>query len=313
MLTFVLGTGRCGSTLIAELVARHPDVGFVSNVDDKLSRLNLKGRWNNALFARSDERDPSLRPFRDRLRALERGRLRVAPSEGWSVLERQVSGIFPQPTRDLTAADATPWLVGRIREFFDSRIEAQDKPMFMHHLTGWPRSGLLSAAYPQARYVNVIRDGRAVANSWLQMGWWDGYQGPERWYLGPLPEAYREEWEESGRSFVVLAGLGWKVLMDAIEEARQQAPAGHWLDVRLEDFMTDPRGQMEAVLDFLGLEWTPQYEAGFARHSFQASRGQAWRRDLNDAQVEQLERVIAKPLLEHGYELTEPRPDHRTR
>ena len=51
MLSFVLGSGRCGSTLIAELIARHPDVGFVSNVDDKLGRLNLKGRWNNELFA----------------------------------------------------------------------------------------------------------------------------------------------------------------------------------------------------------------------------------------------------------------------
>ena len=308
MLTFVLGTGRCGSTLIAELVARHPDVGFVSNVDDKLARLNLKGRWNNALFAMSSERDPSLRPFRDRRRLVEPGRIRVAPSEGWSVLERQVSGIFPQPTRDLTADDAMPWLQQRIRDFFDSRAQAQGKPVFMHHLTGWPRSGLLAATYPEARFVNVVRDGRAVANSWLQMGWWDGYQGPDRWYLGPLPEAYRLEWEESGRSFVVLAGLGWKLLMDAIEEARAKVPDEQWLDLRLEDFMEDPRGQTRILLDFLGLEWTPRFEAGFARHTFQASRGQAWRRDLSPNQVRRLEAAIAKPLLAHGYELTTPEP-----
>ena len=305
MLTFVLGSGRCGSTLVTELIARHPDVGFISNVDDKLARLDLKGRWNNALFARSDERDPSLRPFRDRRRALERGRLRVAPSEGWLVLEKQISSVFPQPCRDLTAQDAMPWLQKRIADFFDSRIEAQGKPAFVHHLTGWPRSGLLRSVYPEARFVHVVRDGRSVANSWLQMGWWDGYRGPDNWYLGPLSRADQAEWEEAERSFVVLAGLGWRILMNAIEEARALVPEEQWLDVRLEDFMDDPRGRTEQVLDFLGLEWTPQYEAGFAKHTFQASRGVAWKRDLSEADIAALERTIAKPLAAYGYDLSQ--------
>ncbi|MEY2426226.1 MAG: hypothetical protein QOI61_1798, partial [Actinomycetota bacterium] len=33
---FVLGTGRCGSTLVHELLARHHDVGFLSNIEDRL-------------------------------------------------------------------------------------------------------------------------------------------------------------------------------------------------------------------------------------------------------------------------------------
>lgn len=303
MLSFVLGSGRCGSTLVTELVARHPDVGFVSNVDDKLARLNLKGQWNSALFARSAERDPSLRPFRDRRRPLERGRLRVAPSEGWVVLERQISNIFPQPCRDLTAADATPWLTGRITDFFDSRMEAQGKPHFVHHLTGWPRSGLLRTAYPDARFVHVVRDGRAVCSSWLQMGWWDGYRGPDSWYLGPLSPGDQAEWEASGRSFVVLAGLGWRLLLDSIDAARRLVPPDQWLDVRLEDLMEAPRETTGRVLDFLGLDWTPEFDAGFRLHTFQASRGLAWKRDLGDEQAALLESVIARPLSTYGYPL----------
>jgi hypothetical protein len=303
MLSFVLGTGRCGSTLVTELIARSPEVGFVSNFDDKLGRLDLKGRWNNALFNRSNERDPSLRPFRDRRRPIERGRLRVAPSEGWDVLEKQISGILPRPCRDLTAADATPWLQQRIRDFFDSRITAQGKAHFVHHLTGWPRSGLLSAVYPDARYVHVIRDGRAVANSWLQMGWWDGYRGPDNWYLGPLSPEDNRIWEDSRRSFVVLAGLGWGMLMRAFARARASAPDGNWLDVRLEDVVDDPRGQMANVLSFLGLSWDEQYEAGFSRHTFQAGRREAWRRDLSARDIADLERVLAEPLEQYGYGL----------
>ena len=113
------------------------------------------------------------------------------------------------------------------------------------------------------------------------------------------------EWEEAERSFVVLAGLGWRILMDAIEEARALVPEEQWLDVRLEDFMDDPRGRTEEVLDFLGLEWTPQYEAGFAKHTFQASRGVAWKRDLSEADIAALERTIAKPLAAYGYDLSQ--------
>ena len=117
-----------------------------------------------------------------------------------------------------------PWLEKRITEFFDSRMAAQGKPSFMHHLTGWPRTGLLRAAYPDAKFVHVVRDGRSVANSWLQMGWWDGYRGPDNWYLGPLSRADQTEWEDSDRSFVVLAGIGWRILMNAMDEARALMP-----------------------------------------------------------------------------------------
>ena len=136
MLGFVAGTGRCGSTLVHEVLARHPEVGFVSNLDDKFSTLDLAGRWNNVLLRRAAPRDPRFGPFRDRPRLVERGRLRVAPSEGWQVLERQVSPILSRSHRDLLASDATPWLEARLRRFFERRMAAQARPVFLHHVTG---------------------------------------------------------------------------------------------------------------------------------------------------------------------------------
>src|SRR5829696_721624 len=206
MLGFVIGTGRCGSTLVHEVLARHSEVGFVSNLDDKLSTLDLDGRWNNVLLRRAAPRDPRLGPFRDRPRLVERGRLRVAPSEGWQVLERQVSPILSRPHRDLLASDATRWLEARLRRFFERRMAAQGRPVFLHHVTGWPRAGLLHAVFPDARFIHVVRDGRAVANSLLQTSWWTGHQGPSNWDFGPLPEPYAKEWEASGQSYVLLAG-----------------------------------------------------------------------------------------------------------
>jgi hypothetical protein len=301
VLFFVIGTGRCGSTTVTELLARHPDVGFVSNVDDKLGKLNLQGRWNNALFRRARPRDPRLLPFRDRRRPVERGRLRVAPSEGWEVLQRQVSPIISTTYRDLVADDLTPWLAARLRQFFEPRMAAQRRSTFVHHLTGWPRAGLLQAAFPDARFISVVRDGRAVANSWLHMRWWSGYQGPSRWYLGPLPEPYAREFDASGGSYVLLAGLAWKLLMDAFDRARAAVPASQWLDVRIEDVNADPRGQFATILKFVELDRTAKFEAGFARHRFGGDGTDAFRRDLGQRNLLLLERSLRGHLEAWGY------------
>ena len=288
MFVFIIGTGRCGSTLVHELLARHPGVGFVSNVENRAPRLPAGvTRWNNSLYGSLSGGMPS---------ALSRGRWRFKPSEAYGSLAHQVSPMVVAPMRDLIAADASPWLAGRFQAFFETRAKAQGRPVFLHKFTGWPRTGFIDAVFPDARFIHVVRDGRAVANSWLQMRWWNGYKGPSGWFLGPLPEAYAREFEASGGSFVLLAGLAWKLLMDAVDKARAAVPPEQWLDVRIEDVNDDPRGQITTMLKFVGLEWTPAFEEGFARHSFHSSRKEAFRRDLDPAGLALLEHSLSDHL-----------------
>ncbi|MEV4770498.1 sulfotransferase family protein [Micromonospora humida] len=301
MLAVVVGTGRCGSTLVQELLSRHPGVGFVSGVDDKLSRLNLAGRFNGPLYRRSAPRPAGMTSLRHSRRLLEKGRLRVAPSEAYHLLDRHVVAGFSRPCRDLSADDLTPYLRRRLRAFFDARMQRQGCRLLLHHVTGWPRTGFLRAGYPELRVVNVVRDGRAVTNSWLQMGWWDGWRGPDNWFLGQLPTDLRQEWEEYDRSFPVLAALGWKMLMDSFAEARAAHPEGQWLDVRYEDLLADPRAEVARMLDFLGLDWSPAFEKGFGRYRFHAGRQAAYHEELGVAQLAAVERVLDKPLRQWGY------------
>ena len=135
---FVLGTGRCGSTLVHEVLARHPDVGFVSNIEDRFPVPAFLGRWNNDIYRHVPE------PF------TRKGRMRFAPSEGYRLLNRTVSPVLSTPFRDLEAEDVTPWLSARTTRFFQERARIQDKPLFLHKFTGWPRSGFLQRILPDA-------------------------------------------------------------------------------------------------------------------------------------------------------------------
>jgi hypothetical protein len=289
---FLLGSGRCGSSLVHEVLARHPDVGFVSNVDDRFPAIGWGGRWNRAVYH-------WVPPAWTR-----KGRARFAPSEAYRLLGRRVSPAVVDPVRDLLADDATPWLTERFRRFFVERAAAQEAPLFLHKFTGWPRAAFIERALPEVRFIHVIRDGRAVASSLLQMPWWRGYLGPERWGWGPLPDPYAREWASSGRSFVLLAGIEWKLLMDAFDRAKEAVGAERWLDVRYEDVVADPRGSFGEILRFLDLRWDDGFERGFSQHAFRVSRIDAYREELSDRDVEMLERSLENHLERSGYPTT---------
>lgn len=276
---FVIGTGRCGSTLVHEILARHPENGFVTNLDDKGVRTS--SRLDNQLWRRLPAS------------VTTKGRFRFAPSEAYRALEREVSPVLVDPVRDLVAADATPWLAGRMQAFVAKRTARLQSEVFLHKFTGWPRTGFLGACFPGATIIEIVRDPRAVASSWLQMPWWHGHRGPGEWHFGPLPTDQHDVWERHGRSFPVLAALAWRLLMDASDAARKEVPADRWLTVRYEDVVADPRGRIGAMLAHLGLDWTPEFEAGFARYSIESARTDAFRRDLSPADLTAMEDALA--------------------
>jgi hypothetical protein len=194
-------------------------------------------------------------------------------------------------------------LIDRFRTFFLRRMEAQGTTVFTHKFTGWPRVGFIRAAFPDARIVHVVRDGRAVANSWLQMSWWDGYLGPDRWRFGPLPPHYRAEWEASDRSHVVLAGIAWKLLLDAFDAARAGVPAADWLELRYEDVLDEPDESIARILAICGLDMDPGLRQYLAVHAPTTGRRASFTRDLDPRALEQLTGSLAAHLAARGYDV----------
>lgn len=287
---FIVSNGRSGSTLVQEVLCRHAEVGFVSNLDDRVPWLpSALSRWNSPVYRRLP---PSF---------TRKGRARFAPSEGYRILDRQVSPMLESPCRDLVAADAQPLVAEPLRRFFEERAAVQRKDVLLHKFTGWPRSGLLHAVFPDARFIHVVRDGRDVASSDLRVSWWPGYLGPEHLGFGPLPERYLAEWHRSGESFAVLAAISWKMVMAAFAEARAEIPAHQWMDIRFEDVLQDPRQACSDMLKFMGLHPGWQFERELRRVKVQRDRRQVYRSHFDEPTVRMLEDCLAEELERWGY------------
>ncbi|MFG3442171.1 sulfotransferase family protein [Nonomuraea sp. NPDC047897] len=284
---FLIGTGRCGSTMAYEVLAHHPQVGFVTRLDNRWARTPRPLRRHGATVYRRLQAGPV---------TVSR---RLGPSEAYVALSREVSPMITDPYRDLTGDDVTPWLAGRLRRFFDDRTPPGGR--FVHKFTGWPRAAFLHAVFPEARFVHIVRDGRAVANSLVQMPWWRGHHGSPGWRFGPLPGDYAQEWEAGGQCLVHLAGLGWKTMMDRYEAVRAAVPPEQWLEVRYEDLLADPRKHLDRILAFYELPWTRDFELALDRRRFSRSRAEAYRTDLSARQLALLDSSLSAHLHRYGY------------
>lgn len=280
---FIISSGRAGSTIFHRIICEHPSVGWLTALADRFPK---RPEWQRSFLHSLDW------PLIGGTAA------RVYPGECYDFWEHLVPG-FRRPCRDLTAADVTERNRERVRTALQS-IPTETRPQLSLKLTGWPRIGFLAEIFPEAKFVHVIRDGRSVANSFLAVPWWLGWQGPENWRWGALSAEHREEWERFDRSFVALAGIQWKIYLAAYEDAVSRLGDGRFLEVRYEDLCSDSDRTFSRVLDFCGLEDEPTFRRGLERHSM-ASADQKWRRELTPQQQEILETVLAGELERRGY------------
>jgi hypothetical protein len=287
----MLSYGRSGSTILADMLARHPDVGFVSNIDDRAPWLaRFSQRYNSPVYRRLPQR------------YTEKGRrLRFAPSEGWRLLKNEVSPILARAPRPLVAADGTPWLNRRLLNFFEGRAAVQDRPVFLHKFTGWPHAELLRVVFPTARFIHIVRDGRAVVDSDLRTSWWPGFAGPAGLLDVPLAADDEALWRKSGRSHAVLAAIVWRLAMQESARVRDSLPQECWIDVRFEDLLEHRERVFKSLLDFTGLVPCAAFDSWVSRTELRSDRTDSYRRNLSAQTLSQVEPVIADELARWGY------------
>lgn len=290
---FVIGAGRSGTTLLYKLLCLHPQVGYISNLEHKLPWLpiGLSGRLRPRRYGRKLEHW-----FRNGgnaylVRRPLGSRLTPSPSEGEAFYARAGLPLFPEP-----GYRPDPRVVERLRARFAQLQAATGASLIVSKRTANNRRiPALCTAFPDARFLSLLRDGREVAASLARVEWWN--DTPLWW--DPARRTPAQAMAD-GEDLLRLCARHWVEETEEIRRGLAGVDPGRVLDVRYEELVADPIDQMRRVLEFLGLDRRLDYE--WALKCLKLSRqSPSWRAAWSEAEVNEVHRVQGEHLARTGY------------
>lgn len=292
---FLIGAPRSGTTLLYKCLALHPGYSFISNYNERLPR------WEQAsLLNRISARLPAARrkvwfggsggnayvynehrPFLYKLLPM--------PTEGESIFARCGLPEGPLPTDAPAGAEANA-----LRGIFeDLRRYGGGQRLLCKRIANNLRLPLLAEAFPEATFVLLNRDGRAVANSLRKVNWW-----PDFWVF--WYGSTTRQWEAAGGDPWELAARHWVEEIEAIERGLDAVPPDQLHTVTYEAFTTDPVAHLTAIAERTGLPASPGWLAELRALSYPKG-ADSWRDELDPAALATIERVQRDTLRRYGY------------
>ncbi|MFM8271106.1 MAG: sulfotransferase family protein [Gemmata sp.] len=244
---FVIGHWRTGTTMLHELLIRDPRFGYPDMQDcfNPQSALLTHGFFKRyCSWMLPDKRPMDNMPF-----GWERPQEDEFALALLGVPSTYTDFAFPaRPPKDrgaldlsgLTPAQLTKWKRVFVR-FLKEVTVRTGKPLVLKSPPHTARVPLLMSLFPDAKFVHIVRDPRVVfpstLNLWKSMARRHGLQTPTD-FAGYEEKVLRE----------------FSVIYDRLEEARPLFKSGHFAELRYEDLVRNPVGELRKVYDALGFD-----------------------------------------------------------
>lgn len=294
---FLVGAARSGTSLVYKALCLHPETGYLSNWSRRFPSVPVVSAAN-----RIARRAPTTRNavwFADGSNAYVYGRRRTLlersfpmPIEGEPLFGR--CGLHRvEPDEGPPPEDE---VIGRLRSALTRHLRwAGGRVLVSKCVSNNRHVGLLRRAFPGARFVSIVRDGRAVAASLSRVDWWPN---DVLWWLGDTPAA----WERRGGDPIELCARNWVEDVRVIEQGLEEVPPEQVMRLRYEDLVDRPLDTLRAVGRFAGLDDDPRWLAELASMSF-PNRTERWVEVLDATALATVQRVQADELVRYGYVL----------
>lgn len=245
----IVGTGRCGSTMLHRLLACHPDVGWLSTYNEVFPRQPWLSVFSNLYrSARLDSKIKHL-PFFPK------------PFEAYRFWESYLPG-FSRRDRPLTADDVSGAGADNARRAAARVLAYQKKQRLLVKVTGWSRIAYFNRIFPDAVFIFLEREHRAVISSWVKAGWLDVTSSPDSasWQWGAVPRDYLRAWKDLGGGPILSAAIKIQLDLDDIRANVDQF-SSRCYGLQYENLIAQPQHYLREIAGFCGLRW----DEGFAR------------------------------------------------
>ena len=263
---FIVGMMRSGTSVFYRTICAHPGLAYISQTTKKFPLSVLKTR----LF-----------------QIVRRNQM---PTEGHRIWRKFVRSEDHSLGREHATAES--------KHYFRQLVAAQ---MQMHRkrrfVSKYPRNALripfLDEIFPDALFVHLVRDGRAVARSLIEAR---EFSDSRDVYWGSCAPGWQKLLDVEPLEAVALQ---WRMNVDYTLQSAQFLPPERYLEIHYEDFTADTVATLQRVARFCELEWPPGLPERLAKGI--EDRNYKWREAFSAAEIARVT-ALQKDLLEKlGY------------
>jgi hypothetical protein len=289
-LFFVVGAPRSGTSLLLDFLTVPKNVAWIpQKLAEHPERLRLAGRTGRQNW-------PLLGEF-----FLERRfEWKSVPQPASSVAfwDFYLSGFSP--------SDSEPFLPGpervieaekeRARKVVADLCDRQRRSTLVTEYTGFPRIRLMRHVFPQAKFIQVIRDPRSVAYQMVKKNMAGAnhrfWEHRAKW-KDLMPAALQQRLEELPDTPLNFSGVLARWFHDLYGQETGELPPEDFCEVAYADLLSRPTLTMKKVMKFAGLEMDARFNYYLKFHDIQKSNLRT-HRNLSSDEAEQLALAVSQ-------------------
>ncbi|MBS1729230.1 MAG: sulfotransferase [Bacteroidetes bacterium] len=251
-----IGSGRSGSTVISEIIFRHEQLAWPSNYQEKFptsTAINYLRRLFENRYWHIYGQKPQLN------KVSFFNKFIFKPVEAYDFWEYITGKRIDFSRGFLIQENATKEEASFIRTFFNKMVKNQGRCRLSFKITGPSRIGYLKSIFPDALFINIVRDPYFTIQSWLKVDFWQDKGAHQLWWHGAYSDEENTWALANADQSWLLAALQYKKIQDTTREeiALHKVPC---MTVAYEDFVENPERSIAAILSFAELPDSPQIE-----------------------------------------------------
>ena len=205
----LFGSGRSGTTIISEILFQHEDLAWHSNYQEifpRFPQINYLRRlfenkwWRLVKFWNFVGVSKNTRQKRSKQL------LNLAifnPIERYNFWEKLTGPRIDFSRGFLLDTKATAEERTYIRSFLAKQVKYQGRKRLIMKFTGPARLEYLQSIFPDAIFVNIVREPIATVRSWLEVGFWQTKGINRLWWIGAYSPEEEKEAEKLARQIAV--------------------------------------------------------------------------------------------------------------
>lgn len=244
-----IGPGRSGSTIISEVILAHSQLGGPTNYTEwypsvpalaLLSRLTNNSLWSvNGVKAQLNK----TLPFNN---AIPR------PAEAWSFWQKVTRSDIDFSRNFLLNKRASDSEKHKVHHALSLLLMLQGKPRLGLKLTGPGRIEYLHSIFPDAHFINVVRDPCATVNSLLNVPFWQQQGAKQLWWQGAYSSEELRAYQEIRHDPVAGTAFQLNKVLETTQREIENCGVKA-LTVQYEDFVANPVYTTRRILGFCHL------------------------------------------------------------